>query len=198
MLLSWYVLDIQHPPSIRLVDTQSHKFDKSRSGTPISDSRTPTSIVSKFPAISEHDALLSLSLSSSPVITRVNPIFGLPSLPGPGTVPKEESNGDEMDWTPTEPSASLTQTKRAAESDNNWLRPQRFFAPEKPTGLEGLFESARIQDEPMPFHGNDQSRSHLLANQLSKWGPLYILCLALLVASVTYTMKWTALVNWAF
>jgi hypothetical protein len=166
----------------------------------MSESRTTTPIVPKFPAISEHDALLSLSLSSSPVITHVNPIFGLPSLPGPATVPKEEPNGDEMDWTPTnpEPSSSMSQSQRAAESDNNWLRPQRFFAPEKPTGLEGLFESARIQDEPMPFHGNDQSRSHSLANQLSKWGPLYILCLALLVASVTYSMKWTALVNWAF
>lgn len=24
--------------------------------------------------------------------------------------------------------------------DGNWLRPQRFFVPEEPTGLEGLFE----------------------------------------------------------
>lgn len=202
MFFSLYVLDIQQPPSIRLVDTHSHKFDKSRSGTPMPDGQTLTPAVPKFPAISEHDALLSLSLSSNPVITRVNPVFGLPSLPGPATPPpiitKEESNSDDMDWTPTHPAP----IKREAENDNNWLRPQRFFAPEKPTGLEGLFESARIQDEPMAFHENDQrrirSRSHLLADHLWKWGPLYILFLALLVASITYTMKWTALVNWAF
>ena len=167
----------------------------------MSDNQTLTPTAPKFPAISEHDALLSLSLSSNPVITRVNPVFGLPSLPGSGTPPivaKEEPNSDEMDWTPTHPAPN----KREAESDNNWLRPQRFFAPEKPTGLEGLFESARIQDEPMTFHGNDQrqisSRSHVLAGQVWKWGPVYILFFALLVASVTYTMKWTALVNWAF
>lgn len=196
MLISWYVLDIQHPPSIRLVDTQSHKFDKSRSGTPMSDGQTLTPTVAKFPAISEHDALLSLSLSSNPVITRVNPIFGLPSLPGPTTpsiVTREESNSDEMDWTPTNPAP----IKRESENDNDWLRPQRFFAPEKPTGLEGLFESARIQDEPMPFHGNDQRRTSSL-DQTWKWGPLYILFFALLVATVMYTMKWTAQVNWAF
>jgi len=194
MLFSWYVLGIQQPPSIRLVDTHSHKFDKSRSGTPMSDNQTLTPTVPKFPAITEHDALLSLSLSSNPVITRVNPVFGLPSLPGSGTPPivaKEEPNSDEMDWIPTNPAPN----KRS--DDNNWLRPQRFFAPEKPTGLEGLFESARIQDEPMPFHGNDQRqiRSHVL---VWKWGPVYILFFALLVASVAYAMKWTALVNWAF
>jgi hypothetical protein len=50
---------------------------------------------------------------------------------------------DEMDWTPTDPSAK----GKAKAADTLWLRPQRFFAPEAPTGLEGLFERTRLVDD---------------------------------------------------
>lgn len=50
--------------------------------------------------------------------------------------------GDEdmMDWTPDHSPAKLEQ------SSDSWLRPQRFFPPEKPTGLEDLFAQATKLD----------------------------------------------------
>ncbi|KAF8973558.1 Ima1 N-terminal domain-containing protein [Flammula alnicola] len=107
IIVSCYVLRIQQPPAIRLVDTRTHKFDKSRSATPHPDARSATPALAKPPTLSEHDALLSLSLSSNPVITHANPVFGLPSLQGSTHIAtsKEEvkTNDDEMDWTPTNP-----------------------------------------------------------------------------------------------
>jgi len=193
---SAYILRIQQPPAIRLVDTSAHRFDKSRSGTPAPRSNTPrasTPVASKFPTmLPEHDILSSLSLSSNPVISNPRPVFGLPSLNGskPSTRAQKEPNEDEMDWTPTNPESSTpTFGKRPATSDSeNWLRPQKFFAPEKPTGLEGLLESARIQDEPMPYIQLDGAQSSVLTNHLRKWGSLYILILAL----VASTLKWSS------
>ncbi|KAF8913017.1 hypothetical protein CPB84DRAFT_1841443 [Gymnopilus junonius] len=163
---AYHFLRLQQPPSIRLVDTHAHVADMSRSGTPVPDSRgtTPMSATSaKFPPTIEPDALLSLSLSSKPVLPKSKPVFGLPSLHGStstlvGFPTKEEPADDEMDWTPTNPDPSaFNNDKRPATSEtenHSWLRPQRFFAPEKPTGLEGLFESTRIQDEPMPLQSD--------------------------------------------
>ena len=44
--------------------------------------------------------------------------------------------------------------RRTGDGDNDgdgddgvWLRPQRFFAPEKPTGLEGLFAKTNLVEE---------------------------------------------------
>lgn len=155
----------------------------------------------KFPPMIEPDALLSLSLSSKPVIPKSKSVFGLPSLQGPTPMPagpstKEDPADDEMDWTPTNPDASGLNGKRPAptELDNKeWLRPQRFFAPEKPTGLEGLFENTRIQDEPMPLQSDirwsDMSLGRVFTNHLRRWAPLYSLFLGVLGASLVYTFN---------
>lgn len=194
--VSCYVLRIQQPPSIRLVDTQSHRFDKSRSGTPLpesSRSQTP-----KTPTLSEHDAFLALSLSNNPVITRPNHVFGLPSMQGAPppqtqTPARPQPGADDMDWTPThaeQPAATSTfaQQQRRANEDDGWLRPQRFFAPEKPTGLEGLFESAHIQDEPMPMQP-PEAPTHM-STHLWKWGAFYTLSIAVAVTGAKYAMEW--------
>ncbi|PPQ64508.1 hypothetical protein CVT26_002047 [Gymnopilus dilepis] len=209
IVTAYYVLRIQQPPSIRLVDTHAHLFDKSRSGTPNPESQATSPTTAGFPKppppTLDPDALLSLSLSSQPVISKPKHVFGFPSLQGStsmqhGPATKEEHAEDEMDWTPTNPEASTSHGKRAApaESDNNsWLRPQRFFAPEKPTGLEGLFENTRLQDEPMPLQSDtrwsDMSLSRIFTNHLRKWAPLYTLILGVLVASLAYTFNWLGL-----
>lgn len=201
IVVSCYVLRIQQPPSIRLVDTQSHRFDKSRSGTPLPEgarAQTP-----KTPTLSEHDALLALSLSNKPVITRPSHVFGLPSMQGAPspqaqTPARPQPGADDMDWTPThaeQPAAASAfgqpQQRSGANEDDGWLRPQRFFAPEKPTGLEGLFESAHIQDEPMLMQRPDTpTRTSRLSSHLWKWGPFYTLFIALAVTSATYTARW--------
>jgi len=50
---------------------------------------------------------------------------------------------DAMDWTPT--NASPVKVKNAGD-DGDWLRPQRFFPPERPTGLESLFANTKLDD----------------------------------------------------
>jgi hypothetical protein len=63
----------------------------------------------------------------------------------------EGRDTDEMDWTPTDPLvASKRNTKRKVLADNDdgsWLRPQKFFPPEQPTGLEGLFARTMLMDD---------------------------------------------------
>lgn len=39
------------------------------------------------------------------------------------------------------------QKRRTNDGDSLWLRPQRFFAPEKPTGLEGLLQQTKLVDD---------------------------------------------------
>jgi len=119
--------------------------------------------------------LALLSLSSKPIITHANPVFGVPSLHG-STPVNNANNGDEMDWTPT----TSGDASGKADNDAPWLRPQQFFVPEKPTGLEGLFESAKIEEDPMDLDPRVTARQGVRKFQaftchLWKWGPLYIL-----------------------
>ncbi|PPQ63003.1 hypothetical protein CVT24_006109 [Panaeolus cyanescens] len=203
LIASFFILRVQHPPSIRLVDTHSHLDNKSRrSTTPNSQGsrvRSPTPHLPRSPTLPEHDALATLSLSSKPVIAHVNPIFGVPSMK-PVTPPTTSEPGeDEMDWTPTNPGGASYSTRRShhnSDGDSSpLLRPQRFFAPEQPTGLEHLFESsARIQDE------NVSSSSHQrrFGTQTGKWGysRWTLLCtaiIALLSIALLYFSKWLGL-----
>lgn len=151
LLTCAFVLQVQHPPPVRLVDSnaQLHRL----SATPsVASSRDAT------PVIPEPDIFSTLSLSNNPVLGTAsghNPIFGVPSLPiaasqlSPsqpgGASPRspgmdmdmdddDERDPDAMDIDPASPA------KRPNNNDDgSWLRPQRFFAPEEPTGLETLF-----------------------------------------------------------
>ncbi|KAK7059127.1 hypothetical protein VNI00_001753 [Paramarasmius palmivorus] len=131
---------IRQPPTIRLID--SHKIDLSRSATPNPESTERAGSVPLKP--SEPDLFSTLSLSSKPVIKP--PVFGLPSL-----APTEGSAGaaedDQMDWSPTDGTEGSSTNRKQSEDTSVWLRPQRFFAPEQPTGLEALFERTKIVDD---------------------------------------------------
>ncbi|TFK77253.1 hypothetical protein BDN72DRAFT_884803 [Pluteus cervinus] len=138
--VSFMALQVQHPPAIRLLDTAPHKALHSRAGTPLPpNTRAQTPI---FQPLAEDDIMASLTLSSKPVLAV--PKFGMPSL-RPSAPPKSE--GDDsmaMDWSPTDPAGE--DAKLGSSNDSPLLRPQRFFGPEKPTGLEGLFERTTIID----------------------------------------------------
>jgi hypothetical protein len=119
--------------------------------------------------------LALLSLSPKPIITHANPVFGVPSLHGSTSV-NNASSGDDMDWTPT----TSGDASGKVDNDAPWLRPQRFFVPEKPTGLEGLLESTKIEEESMDLDPRVTARQglrnfHAASSHLWKWGPLYIL-----------------------
>ncbi|KAJ7783615.1 Ima1 N-terminal domain-containing protein [Mycena maculata] len=142
--LSLFILRLQQPPVIRLIDTTTHKSDlfRSRSQTPVPGRHTSA-------PLHEPDLLAGLSFSSKPVVVAPQaPVFGLPSMLSSLTSPADQhSDPDEMDvdWTPSDPKGKA---KAYAQSgDNSWLRPQRFFAPETPTGLEGLFERTKLVDD---------------------------------------------------
>jgi len=72
-------------------------------------------------------------------LSTTKPVFGKPSFPSP--IPAVDvAEEDMMDWIPENASP-----QRAPEN-GNWLRPQRFFPPEKATGLEDLFAQAAKLD----------------------------------------------------
>ncbi|KAJ7487431.1 Ima1 N-terminal domain-containing protein [Mycena galericulata] len=142
LFLSFFILRLQQPPAIRLIDTATHKVDPSRSR-----SQTPVPIRHISPS-PEPDLLAGLSFSSKPVIAPQAPVFGLPSMLSSLTSwADQHPETDEMDvdWTPTNPKGKAKAITQSG--DTSWLRPQRFFAPEPPTGLEGLFERTRLVDD---------------------------------------------------
>ncbi|KAJ7092564.1 Ima1 N-terminal domain-containing protein [Mycena epipterygia] len=139
--LSFFILRLQQPPAIRLIDTTTHKLDPSRA-------RSQTPIAVTHPPAQEPDLLAALSFSSRPVIASQAPVFGLPSMLSSLTFPVDSKpDADEMDvdWTPADSKGKASAS--AQSSDALWLRPQRFFAPEAPTGLEGLFERTKLVDD---------------------------------------------------
>lgn len=189
-------LRIQHPPPIRLIDTQSHRNTISRSSTPAtaSQSSLSTPTAPSFPKVLESDLLAGLSLSSNPIVPASKHIFGTPSLlsqtAGPSRIPADE---DAMDWTPTnfneDPTSGFgfqSKRKQSDADDASWLRPQRFFAPEKPTGLEGLFARTKlVDDDAMRVDGDEpnpqSTRFHGILKKWKQWTPILVIasCLPL-------------------
>jgi hypothetical protein len=147
---SFVALRVQKPPPIRLIDTSTHHH--------LLASSAPTPELS--PRASPHprtanepDLLASLSLSSKPIISPSNPIFGHPSLLSSSSKPlssqndmDEDEDENAMDWTPTVPSPAKPRKILNDDDDGSWLKPQRFFPPERPTGLESLFAGTKLDD----------------------------------------------------
>ncbi|KAG9120973.1 hypothetical protein FRC07_003274 [Ceratobasidium sp. 392] len=141
-LFAFRNLRIIRPPRIRLVASSRASVPAPEPAFNLSGLNTPPNAPS-FQPPAEVPALSALSLSSFPSSrpTRaVNPIFGVTSLPQSPHRPQPQSYSEEndpnaMDWTPA--------TESTIPERTDWLRPPRF-APEKPTGLEGLLEKFGI------------------------------------------------------
>jgi hypothetical protein len=58
----------------------------------------------------------------------------------------EDEDENAMDWTPTVPSPAKPRKILNDDDDGSWLKPQRFFPPERPTGLESLFAGTKLDD----------------------------------------------------
>ncbi|KAH0838179.1 hypothetical protein J3R83DRAFT_6430 [Lanmaoa asiatica] len=139
---SFTILHLQRPPTIRLIETSTRspsvRDNPESSAHSARASPMPTALVNDEP-----DLLASLTLSSKPFISSTNPMFGQPSLVSPAPTTSQASpikidespDEDAMDWTPTNPSPVKVK-KAVDDNDGAWLRPQRFFPPERPTGLE--------------------------------------------------------------
>jgi hypothetical protein len=140
LIVSLSMLKVHDPPPVRLIDSDRYRasvaprpierFEK----TPIPD--TPPQ---------ETDLLASLTLSTKPVI-RSNPIFGMPSLQQPPQTPikvADDDDPDAMDWTPTNPSPKKTNST-IDYNEEVVVKPQHFFPPEQPTGLENLLSRTTL------------------------------------------------------
>ncbi|KAL1762324.1 Ima1 N-terminal domain-containing protein [Schizophyllum commune] len=153
LIASCFVPRLTRPPTIRLIDT---KAPLSRASSMAPPSTHPAQPAETF---SEPDLIASLSLGGPSIPTSMSAprpnashIFGQPSL-GPQRTPVMDEDEMAMDWTPTDPAAARRQ--RRDEDDGSYIRPQRFFAPEQPTGLEGLLEKTRLEDVPMEIDSSD-------------------------------------------
>lgn len=162
--------------------------EAARNPQPSSTSNGASSSVNHA-TVSEPAHFSTLSLSSTPVITgqsnSVNPIFGQPSLLNKSPQQPQEnindlfeptgrlgedvdedevlrrtrprSDPDAMDWEPASPAKGGIGA--SGRDDGSWMRQQRFFPPEEPTGLEGLFMRTRLVDE------DDPARTGMAASQ---------------------------------
>ncbi|KAJ7099620.1 Ima1 N-terminal domain-containing protein [Mycena crocata] len=175
--LSFFILRLQQPPAIRLIDTTTHKLDTSRSR-----SQTPMPVSHASSPGPEPDLLAGLSFSSRPVIAPQAPVFGLPSMLSSLTCQADShTDADEMDvdWTPADPKGNAK-----ASGDTSWLRPQRFFAPETPTGLEGLFERTKLVDDVTMVDATSRPPG---APPVNKWNWWWVYALSLVpVAGLAY------------
>ncbi|KAF5356202.1 hypothetical protein D9756_004116 [Leucocoprinus leucothites] len=215
-ILSFHRLRLKQPPAVRLIETQTFRFTPSRSNTPhpsSSGSRgatpappTAQPLKASTSATSEPDLLASLSLSSKPVITPKNPVFGLPSLlsnPAADSDGQDRNDGiddDEnaMDWTPTDPRTATSRKRKTntKQSEDVWLRPQKFFAPEKPTGLESLFARTRLEDDAMMVDGPEEEAAAggsivaKLMRHFKRWWWIYATVVVPVVSGVIVRRIW--------
>lgn len=137
---------------IRLIGTSTRSSVRDTPESLVHSARASPMLA--VPVNSEPDLLASLTLSSNPLIHSTNPMFGHPSLAShiPTLTTSQASpikvddtlDEDAMDWTPTNPSPVKAQ--KTIDDDGGWLRPQRFFPPERPTGLESLFANTQLDD----------------------------------------------------
>ena len=96
----------------------------------------------------------------------------------------DEHDPDAMDVDPASP---MRKAGRSGNDDASWLRPQRFFAPEEPTGLENLFaKTIRLVDSSEATengpHGIAIRRSTHRRNTLRDWRLWAALCIVPLFA----------------
>ncbi|OBZ79704.1 hypothetical protein A0H81_00999 [Grifola frondosa] len=197
LIRSCIVLRLQQPPAVRLTGAKSRE----------QISPTPSVASSRAVTPAEPDFLASLSLSSKPVLPppmATNPIFGHPSLPlvvpssttsPPSTGPIRESSvtmdieddddirdPDAMDWSPIKPPSPENARSTAMREDESWLRPQRFFAPEEPTGLENLFaRTIRLADTSEQGTQGGRARSSSQRRFAWSWQWAVMLCIVPIV-----------------
>jgi hypothetical protein len=198
LVASFVTLRIHFPPKVRLIDTGPSR----RSIAP--DSRASTPVLSESSA----DLLTPLSLSGNPVLLPASeappshPIFGFPSLSKPSqemtdaTHMGSSADPDAMDVDPPSPMkqrSAFRIDQRSNVDDPVWLRPQRFFAPETPTGLESLLERTLLADEATGEQGHTDQRnavtSYACLKRLGLWLALTVALASVGIAVRTWQVR---------
>lgn len=101
-----------------------------------------------------------------------------------------------MDWTPTDPRAAASRRRKNKHTDENvWLRPQTFFAPEKPTGLESLFARTKIDDDAMMVDSQEEVAgngplSTRVIRHFKRWWWIYATVIVPVIVAVVVRRVW--------
>lgn len=208
------ILRLERPPPVRLVEQTSKRpfsahipqpnlLPYSRGATPAGTGE-PDILASL--TLSNNPVLTRATSLPSPLPSPSHPMFGVPSLAStstPGSLVNGNGNGhvdpndssamyideddvDEnaMDWSPASPAKKARKPYNNAD-DNVILRPQRFFAPEEPTGLEHLFaRTIKLADEREQPRPRPMLRWRLNVNwkMVALWNASVVIPLAVIVA----------------
>jgi hypothetical protein len=197
LALSIRALRIMHPPSIRF------------------QSVPPSARPSLAPHTHEPDftsdpepLLSSLSLSSSmhpPTNHNRQPVFGQTTFPTPTVQPPTHAVTDSeddpfaMDWTPSNPSPSTSKPTHVPDF-SHWMRPQKFFAPEQPTGLEELLAGTSLKEEDDERERRASSKSSGPRPRFS-WFAMWAVATSILVAITAWVVcrfGWRSEDRWHF
>lgn len=172
MIRCFATLRLERPPPVRLTEaaSQGKQSLASTASGPTSRGATPAIEPDLLAPLSLSSKPVVVPPSGPP-----NPVFGMPSFRNSpdsgsnhdpwqdsamdmddddddddGIVNSRRRDPNAMDWSPTIPSPQKQRPNGQARThdDGSWLRPQRFFAPEEPTGLESLFSTTiKLSDD---------------------------------------------------
>ncbi|KIO29352.1 hypothetical protein M407DRAFT_21577 [Tulasnella calospora MUT 4182] len=172
LIVSVRSIDVTERIAPRIITSSSNRsqtpFSAPATAIPDTDPLAFLSLSSKpMPALRQLSQTIGVRASSLPAQTlstpayqnvqrsvsgsHQQPVFGqtsfMHSLLGPPSSSGATAVGgdDEMEWDPTYPRGRMIQQDN---DEDDWIKPQRFFPREEPTGLEGLLESWNPLSEP--------------------------------------------------
>jgi hypothetical protein len=85
-----------------------------------------------------------------------------------------------MDWTPTSERPPQQAAPLHIHDDGSWLKPQQFFAPEHPTGLESILANTRLLDDVREPSGRRVFKWN--------WGVVYAVSTAPVLMGLAYSV----------
>lgn len=156
-------------PSSRSPTPHSPTYPSKPSRLPAAPTFDPDSLLA--PLTLSHQPIFTASQPAHNPIFGLSSLGGAPSsssFPHPVSpdamhvdipTPTAADDDDAMDWSPSEPAPPpaaagaapsfferVRQAAARTSDEDVWLRPQRFFPPEQPTGLEGLLARTGLAD----------------------------------------------------
>jgi hypothetical protein len=102
---------------------------------------------------------------------------------------ERDAHAMDVDWSASGPPVK-PQTTTKTDASDAWLRPQRFFAPERPTGLEGLFAKTKLADEPRAQGRGGRPGVSKVDAQRWNWGWIYVVSVLPLVGIAYKAWVW--------
>ena len=104
---------------------------------------------------------------------------------------KKYNDPDAMDWEPATPAKKQVHKYVGTSlDDGSWLRRQRFFPPEEPTGLEGLLMRTRLIDEDDSNGVSPSNNTTVGTANIANWSWTWVYSLSVLPVLVLLISLW--------